>query len=40
MVGSAIKRHLELLGYRNLVYKTSKELDLRNQQRVNEFFES
>jgi GDP-L-fucose synthase len=40
MVGSAIKRHLELLGYQNLVYKTSKELDLRNQQIVNEFFAS
>ena len=38
MVGSAIKRHLELLGYQNLIYKTSKELDLRNQQSVNEFF--
>jgi GDP-L-fucose synthase len=40
MVGSAIKRHLELLGYQNLVYKTSKELDLRNQQSVNDFFAS
>jgi len=40
MVGSAIKRHLELLGYQNLIYKTSKELDLRNQVSVNEFFAS
>jgi GDP-L-fucose synthase len=40
MVGSAIKRHLEQLGYQNLVYKTSKELDLRNQVSVNEFFAS
>ena len=40
MVGSAIKRHLELLGYQNLFYRTSKELDLRNQQSVNDFFAS
>jgi GDP-L-fucose synthase len=38
MVGSAIKRHLEAEGYNNLIYKTSKELDLRNQQAVNDFF--
>ena len=38
MVGSAIKRHLEAEGYTNLIYKTSKELDLRNQQAVNDFF--
>lgn len=38
MVGSAIKRHLEAEGYSNLIYKTSKELDLRNQQAVNDFF--
>ena len=38
MVGSAIKRHLEAEGYDNLIYKTSKELDLRNQQAVNDFF--
>ena len=40
MVGSAIKRHLEAEGYDNLIYKTSKELDLRNQQAVNDFFAS
>ena len=39
MVGSAIKRKLELEGYSNLVYKTSAELDLTNQQSVNQFFE-
>ncbi len=38
MVGSAIKRHLEAEGYNNLIYKTSKELDLRSQQAVNDFF--
>ena len=38
MVGSAIKRHLEAEGFNNLIYKTSKELDLRNQQAVNDFF--
>ena len=38
LVGSAIKRRLEQLGYTNLVYQTSKELDLRNQRAVEEFF--
>ena len=39
MVGSAIKRKLEAEGYTNLVVRTSKELDLRNQEAVNHFFE-
>ena len=39
MVGSAIKRKLESEGFRNLVYKSSDELDLRNQQDVHDFFE-
>jgi GDP-L-fucose synthase len=39
MVGSAIRRKLESEGYTNLVYKTSDELDLRNQQDVHAFFE-
>lgn len=39
MVGSAIKRKLEKEGYHNLVLRTSKELDLRNQSAVAEFFE-
>lgn len=39
MVGSAIWRKLEAEGYTNLIGKTSKELDLRNQQAVNNFFE-
>ncbi|MBS1670886.1 MAG: GDP-L-fucose synthase [Bacteroidetes bacterium] len=38
MVGSAIVRHLGKNGFTNLVYKTSAELDLRNQQAVNNFF--
>ena len=39
MVGSAIVRALEQEGYTNIVYKTSSELDLRNQAAVNQFFE-
>ena len=38
MVGSAIWRALTSKGYTNLIGKSSKELDLRNQQAVNEFF--
>ena len=34
MVGSACWRALEAEGYNNLVGKTSKELDLRNQKTV------
>jgi len=40
MVGSAIHRHLILMGYTNLVFKSSKELDLRNSIAVQTFFES
>ena len=39
MVGSAIWRQLEKAGYTNLIGKSSKELDLKNQQQVNDFFE-
>jgi len=39
MVGSAIKRNLESKGYNNLLVRSSKELDLRDQQAVFEFFE-
>ncbi len=39
MVGSAIKRKLESEGFTNLVYKSSDELDLRNQEDVHDFFE-
>lgn len=38
MVGSAITRKLQALGYHNLLLRTSAELDLRNQQAVNDFF--
>ena len=34
MVGSSVWRALESKGYKNLLGKTSKELDLRNQQAV------
>lgn len=40
MVGSAIHRKLTSLGYTNIVTRTSAELDLRLQERVNEFFEA
>jgi len=38
MVGSAIVRALKTRGFENLVYRTSAELDLRNQQDVERFF--
>ena len=38
MVGSAVWRVLESKGYTNLIGKTSKELDLRNQQAVLDFY--
>jgi len=38
MVGSAVWRALEKKGYTNLIGKTSKELDLKNQQSVLNFF--
>lgn len=37
MIGSACWRLLENSGYHNLIGKTSKELDLRNQSAVNSF---
>ena len=40
MVGSAICRELINKGYNNLMFKSSKELDLRNQQSVQNFFEN
>lgn len=39
MVGSAIARKLEKEGFRNIVNRTSSELDLRNQANVTDFFE-
>lgn len=38
MVGSAIVRGLKQRGFSNLLCRTSKELDLRNQQAVDQFF--
>jgi GDP-L-fucose synthase len=38
MVGSALVRNLEAKGYNNIVIRTSKELDLRSQQAVEDFF--
>ncbi|MBK8852998.1 MAG: GDP-L-fucose synthase [Saprospiraceae bacterium] len=39
MVGSAIVRKLKAIGFENLVLRSSKDLDLRNQAAVNAFFE-
>ena len=38
MVGAAIVRKLHSEGYNNIITRTSKELDLRNQAVVNDFF--
>jgi GDP-L-fucose synthase len=38
MVGSAVWRALDKKGYKNLLGKTSAELDLRNQQAVTDFY--
>jgi GDP-L-fucose synthase len=38
MLGSAIHRRLKKEGYENFVFRTSDELDLRNQQAVADFF--
>jgi len=40
LVGSAIVRRLENEGYKKLVVRTSKELDLRDKDQVDQFFES
>ncbi len=40
LVGSAIFRKLQKEGYKNLIVKTHKELDLTNQATVNKFFET
>ncbi|HNQ61428.1 MAG TPA: GDP-L-fucose synthase [Bacteroidia bacterium] len=39
MVGSAIVRLLKSQGYENLIIRTSKELDLRDQLQVREFYD-
>ena len=40
MVGSAIMRKLNSEGFNNIIVRTSSELDLRNQNAVNVFFEA
>ncbi len=40
MVGSSIVRLLTAKGYTGIITRTSAELDLRNQQAVNDFFEN
>lgn len=40
MVGSAIIRNLEQSGFANIITKSSKELDLRNQKDVFNFFDA
>ena len=37
LVGSAIVRKLKIKGYKNIIYKTRKELDLTNQKNVYNF---
>ena len=39
LVGSAIVRNLEAKGYKNIIFRTHKELDLKNQEAVRTFFE-
>lgn len=38
LVGSSIKRTLETEGYKNLIFKTSSELDLKDQKTTEGFF--
>lgn len=40
LVGSAIMRSLNLKGYKNLLVRSHKQLDLVNQKSVSDFFES
>lgn len=40
LVGSAILRALQNQGYKNLIYRSSPELDLRDREQVNDFFEN
>ena len=39
MAGSAILRRLQEDGYENIIFRSSQELDLRNQEAVKKFFE-
>ena len=38
LVGSAIFRHLQARGFDNIVVRTSRELDLREQAATRDFF--
>lgn len=40
MVGSAITRNLQSKGFKNLIFRSSAELDLRDQSAVNDFLDS
>ena len=40
MAGSAIERKLNVEGHNNIIYRTSSELDLRNQDLVNKFLDA
>ncbi len=40
LVGSAVMRRLEYFGYKNLIYRSKKELDLKNQSKVFNFFKN
>ena len=40
LVGSAIMKNLLSRGFNNLIYRTSKELDLKNQKLVEDFFQT
>ena len=40
MVGSAIRKKLEREGFKNLVYRSSEELDLKDQHAVHRLFEA
>ena len=40
MVGSAIFHELKLKGYKNIIYRSLTELDLRRQKDVEDFFAS
>ncbi|WP_186576578.1 GDP-L-fucose synthase [Aquibacillus kalidii] len=40
LVGSAIVRNLKEKGYTNLIYRTSKDLDLTDKTKVDDFFSS
>ena len=39
LVGSSIIRRLKFFGYKRIIFKSKKELDLRDQKKVNNFFD-